>query len=548
MNKLSIFRIPLLIHLYRHIMLREGNKMSVELIKKSLVLNKATNRESIQVIKERDLIVPDGKPDMKKILQMDGKIEVEQMEVQQDRILYKGKIECIILYVPENNPMAICIMKGTIPLEDFIIMEGVNKEHAVKLNYSIEHLHWNVLNERKVNVKAIIEFEVNATESQVADITIDWDSNYPIQTKKDEIYFCNKGNVKEERMIIKDDLTVPVGKPNIGEILKVDIKIINEEFKRTEEEIFYSGNLDISTLYKAQNDDEALEVMYHQIPFSNAIEYVREDEEESYDCKLDIRQQYTQVIPDLDGEDRILELEVIVKVEASNICSINEEIIEDIYCPGKRVILTDATNDFINLLHKTNLCVPKKETIKFEEMAPDNEIIYSVCMKPVVEEISMSENRLEVSGTIEVAIIYLSQDATPRLASTSSVIPFVQEVEIQGANNQSTPRVEVKVSDIRILTQGKREVAVEFKLCSMIEIYNKQPLYMLQDIEINDLDEEEVKKFPSMIIYTVKPGDSYWSIAKKYNTTLEEIGNLNEIDINEEIMPNQKIMILKKST
>ncbi|NMB44707.1 MAG: LysM peptidoglycan-binding domain-containing protein [Clostridiales bacterium] len=291
-----------------------------------------------------------------------------------------------------------------------------------------------------------------------------------------------------------------------------------------------------------------IEIMYHQIPFSNAIEYVREDEEESYDCKLDISQQYTQVIPDLDGEDRILELEVIVKVEASNICSINEEIIEDIYCPGKRVVVTDETNDFMNLLHKTNLCVPKKETIRFEEMVPDNEVIYSICMKPVVEEMNMADHRLAISGTVEVAIIYLTQDATSKLASTNSMIPFMQEVEIQGVNQQSIPKVEVRASDIRILTQGKREVAIEFKLCSMIEIYNKQPLYMLQDIEINDLDEEEIKKFPSMIIYTVRPGDSYWSISKKYNTTLEEIEKLNEIDINEEIMPNQKILILKKST
>ena len=89
--------------------------MSVELIKESLMLNHGIKRESAQVIKEKDLIVPDGKPDMQKVLQMDGKLEIEQMEVQQDRITYKGKIELTILYVPENSATSICTMKGTLP-------------------------------------------------------------------------------------------------------------------------------------------------------------------------------------------------------------------------------------------------------------------------------------------------------------------------------------------------------------------------------------------------------------------------------------------------
>lgn len=521
--------------------------MSVELIKKSLVLNRATKRECIQVIKERDLIVPDGKPDMQRILQMDGKLEIEQMEVQQDRIIYKGKVEFAILYVPETNPMSICTMKGTLPLEDFIIMEGVNKENSVKLSYQIQHLHWNVLNERKVNVKAILELEVEALENQAIDITVDCSSNYPIQTKKQGIYFCKKGNRKEDKMIIKDDLAVPTGKPNIGEVLKVNIQIADEEFKRTDEEIFYSGNLNIVTLYKVQNDDEIIEVMSHQIPFSSALDYIREDEEEFYDCKLDVASQYTQVTPDLDGEDRILEIEIIVKVEANNICAINEEVIEDIYCPGKNVKVTDETNDFINLLHKTDICMPKKETIIFEETAPDNELIYNICLKPIVEEKTIRDGKLVVAGIIEAEILYLTQEPTQKLASTNAVIPFDYEVAIEGIDKKCIPMVSARVSDVKLLTQGKRELTVEFKLCNMVEVYNKEPLYMMQEVALNDIDQEELKKIPSMIIYTVKPEDTYWSIAKKYNTTLQEILELNEIDINEDLQPGQKIMILKKS-
>lgn len=520
--------------------------MSVELVKKSLLLNKGTKRECAQVIKERDLIVPDGKPDMQKVLQMDGKLDIEQMEVQQDRIIYKGKLELTILYVPENNPMTICTMKSTLPLEDFIIVEGVNKDHGVKLNYSIGHLHWNVLNERKVNVKAIIQLEVDASQTHMAEVVVDCDSLEPLQTKKKDICFSKKSNIKEEKMILKDDLAVPSGKPSIGEVLRTEMTLSDKEIRRTDEEIYYSGNLNVATLYKVQNDSDSIEMMHHQIPFSSAIEYVRTEEEEFYDCELEVSQQYVQIIPDIDGEDRILEIEAVIKAEASTISAVRAEIINDIYCPGKNIEITDNTSDFMNLLHKVDICIPKKETIIFEETVPDNETIYSICMKPEIEDFLIKENSLEINGIVEVKVIYTTQEPTQKLVSTTAVIPFMQEVEVMGISQDSMPVIISKVEDIRVLTQGKREVVVEFKICNKIEVYIKQPLYIIENVEIEDIDIEDLKKLPSMIIYTVKKGDTYWNIAKKYNTTLDEIKALNEIDLEKELYPGQKIMILKK--
>lgn len=520
--------------------------MSVELIKESLVLNRGIKRECAQIIKEKDLIVPDGKPDMKKVLQMDGKLDIEQIEVQQDRIVYKGKMDLAVLYVPESNPMSICTMKGTIPLEDFMMVEGIDKDHAVKLSYSMEHLHWNILNERKLNVKAIIQLEVNASESQTAHVTVDCESDEPIQTQTQEVCFSKKGNLKEEKMILKDDLAVPTGKPDIGEVLKTEIKISDIEIRRTDEEIFYSGNLNIATLYKEQNNEENMEMMFHKIPFSNAVEYIREDNEAFFDCELSIAQQYVQVIPNLDGEDRILETEVVLKVETSTISSVRAEIIGDIYCPGKSVAITDQTDEFINLLHKTDTCMPRKETITFEETAPDNEAVYSICMRSIVEEKVIKENQLEIKGIVDVKVTYITQEAAQKLGYTNTAIPFSQTIEIEGINKDSIPMVVSKVEDVTLLTQGKREFVVEFKICNKVEVYHKQPLYILEGVELYDIDMEDLKKLPSMTVYTVKKGDSYWSIAKRYNTTIDEILELNEIDLSTELHPGQKIMILKK--
>ena len=47
----------------------------------------------------------------------------------------------------------------------------------------------------------------------------------------------------------------------------------------------------------------------------------------------------------------------------------------------------------------------------------------------------------------------------------------------------------------------------------------------------------------SIIIYIVQSGDTLWKIAKKYNTTVDKLMEINEIEIPELIKPGDKIII-----
>ena len=48
-----------------------------------------------------------------------------------------------------------------------------------------------------------------------------------------------------------------------------------------------------------------------------------------------------------------------------------------------------------------------------------------------------------------------------------------------------------------------------------------------------------------MILYIAKPGDSLWKIAKKFNSTVDELARMNGIENENEIIIGQKIYIPK---
>ncbi len=65
--------------------------------------------------------------------------------------------------------------------------------------------------------------------------------------------------------------------------------------------------------------------------------------------------------------------------------------------------------------------------------------------------------------------------------------------------------------------------------------------------EIQETDELiDKKNRPSIIIYMIQKDDTLWDIAKRYNTTVDEIVLANNVLSPTTLMPGEKIIIEKK--
>ena len=62
-------------------------------------------------------------------------------------------------------------------------------------------------------------------------------------------------------------------------------------------------------------------------------------------------------------------------------------------------------------------------------------------------------------------------------------------------------------------------------------------------IDVVANDEEKKSKKCSVTIYCINKGDTLWNLAKKYNTTIDEIMNINEIENQDELIAGKKIII-----
>ncbi|MEF9960788.1 MAG: DUF3794 domain-containing protein [Niameybacter sp.] len=521
--------------------------MSVELIRKQMGLNEMTRRENVQVVKERDIIVPDGKPDMQRVLYLDGDINIDQIDVQEDRVVYKGQLDTTILYVPQNNSKEIYTMKGSIPLEDFVILDGVDSNQRIAFNYNIEHMHWNILNERKLNVKAIIGVGVEATKPKEVEIVTDVRSEGPIQTSAGIMSVVKPSQSGTEKLIVKDELTIPQGKPSIAEILKLHTDIKEEQIKRTDNEILYNGIVEICTMYTSQDEDKPVEVAKHRIPFSGSSDITKPQEEAYWNCELSVKPTYVQASPDYDGEDRIVEVECIVEAKYSTFDKNDETIVADVYCPGKKVTMTNTEADYMNLASKGTARASKKDMITLDNGAPDTEQIFSVSLKPIIDEKQVNGDKLTVSGVLEAKVVYIDPENMNMVQTAVEMIPFNQEFVCEGISKDAYVDVKVQSKDVEVSSYNKNDLMIDYTLDYVVNVYKKDMVQTINQINVEDMDKEELANYPSMTVYAAKKGDNLWSLAKRFNTTVQDIVEINDLDENTALNFGQKLIILKKT-
>ena len=489
--------------------------MSVELIKKPITLDEMTTTESVQVVKEKDLIVPDGKPDLQSVVQLDGTVTIDQVDISKDRVMYRGKINVYVIYKTDGNDKEMYTMKGTIPIEDFVIVEGVDKDQNVDFECQIENMSYNVLNERKINAKAIMQITVSATGSQETTIITDVNADSVVEAKEETIEIVSLGNEKEDKTIVKEDLTVPNNKPCIAEILKTALQLQDEQVKRTENEIKYNGMIEVVAMYKAADSDD-IEVVTHRVPFEGAVECPQDENEVYWSCDLEVEPSYMQVTPDYDGEDRIIESEFIVTAAYATYVKDNYNTIADIYLPGKKVTTKEKELNYVNLVDKKSVGIPKKETIAIDEDIPEGAEIVSVSIKPTVDDQTLKDGRLTVNGVLDMSVLLLSKtEEANNLDTIVSAVPFTQEIEVENIGDDAVLNVDVQVKDISVYAHTLKEIVLEYLLQLNVEEYEKESLKVVEEVNEEEMTKEEIDAYPSMVVYQVKKGDTLWNLAKK---------------------------------
>jgi len=517
----------------------------MELVRERIVLNKHIGREKSQILLEGDIIVPDIKPDIASILKTEASIVISKVNPITNRVSYSGKLVIKILYMAKEGDASVHSISTFAPVDDFFNMDGVSPSMWVNLSADIANVDYRVVNDRKLNYRAVIDVTMNVSENSSIEMVKSIE-DLPIAQQRSTIFTMNNLIEKAtDEFTIKDEIVLPGNKPAIRELLSCGATITNKEVRVLGGRVDISGALSLTPLYKGVSEESVIEFAEFDLPFSGSIEVDAARDGGFGDVVLTVLESVITVNPDEEGEDRLLAVEAIIGADIR--ISQNQEfsVLEDAYCIDQNLIVSKESLDYQHLVCRNKNQFNVKEIVTLED-APEILQILSVGGTVHLEDKKVVDDKVVVEGVVSADILYVANSDNNPLYNYKTVLPIRQIVETKGARLGMEADVEQSIDHIGFNMLSGKEVEARFLLSVDTLVHESVRAEYIADIEFSPLDKSEMDSMPSMVVLHVQKSDSLWSIAKKYNASLDELAAINDMEDGIELKEGQKLLVVKK--
>ena len=231
------------------------------------VKSKATN----QLTYDEDYNVPDAKPDIGRMIQNKGEVQIEEIKMGEGNAYITGNLVVDLLYVGDEKNTVVHSLTAKLPIEATMYLEGIQSGDKLCLSWEIEDLSLHVINSRKMNIKSIVTFYASVDE--LKDIQIPQGiSDETVSLKKKTIPIMGLITNKKDTMRIKEEITLASNKPNIAQVVWYTIEVRGLDIRTQDDRLDVKGEMFVFVLYYGESDGNPLQWLEYSIPFHGEVE------------------------------------------------------------------------------------------------------------------------------------------------------------------------------------------------------------------------------------------------------------------------------------
>ncbi len=518
--------------------------MSVGLVKENLKLDRMVGSENVQANVESDIVVPDTKPDIHNILSAEGNVDITDKEILQGKVVVDGTVNYKVLYTSNDPDKLLHSMNASASFTQNIEMDNIEGAMVPEVNCNIEHLDLSIMNERKLSAQTILNINGKVFKTEEIDVVKDIDGVDDVQALKDTITYDNLVGNNSSQTVLRESFELGEENAEITEILESNGTAVVTEKKVTDNKVIIGGNVMLNMLYETEEPRNPVHEVKHEIPFNHFIEVPRA--ENNMDCKVDLKvnEIYTGIKKNINEENKVYDVEVVLKAGVMVYDKVEREVLLDLYSPSRKLNLQTNDLKYLKNVGRNSSQAVIKETIDAPNEYPNIFKVFTVKAKPVVTDYKLIDNKNIIEGYIDTNVLYMADNEEMQVYSFNQEVPFRHYVEMEGLEENMEADIKLDIDNIDYSAINSKQIETKFNLHAHSEVNKEYEMKVLVNLEdLGEVSEDDNRA--SITIYFVQDNDSLWDIAKRYNTTVNEILETNDIAETEEIKSGDKIIIQK---
>ncbi len=513
--------------------------MDIQLRKETVTINETLMHDTMQVLVQNDIIVPDIKSDMSKILQIDSCAMVEKVEVGDRRANINGSLALTILYVPEGDEKPVCSINTSVPFEALAENSMISIGSHCMVRADAYHVEFSMLNSRKLSVKVIVELDIRCIRENNVELVCDVSADVPIEKQSQDFWIYNLVNASNTKIGVRETLDFPSGKPNAASVLKTDAKICNKDMRLVSGKIVVKGSILLCSLYVSE--DNNIEFMEHEIPFTEVLDADGANENCMCELELNICRTDFALRADTNGNMRLLDVDIIIDADANVSENTSMSALCDCFCSEKKLMCETKPFSFDVLCGKGQTSQALRASINLPENAPELVSIYNLVSKPYITDVKLSSGKAMVAGSVDCYILYLSNSDHTPISTQKAQIDFEIPIEIDSLDEGMDCDITVEIAHQSYNITMTGEIEVRVSLVFEAKAICKNNSMLCVNVLAND--DETLDTRHGIIVYFVRHGDTLWKIGKKYNVSPQLIAQINHLENPDILNVGQRLLI-----
>lgn len=507
--------------------------MSIELTKSEIgsveILQESFAEQGIDC----DISLPDYCPDIMRILKCSVINGVTNSKITGDRASVDANAKIRVIYVDEKN--GIYSYEQDYPFSKYAELTCACDGAVLSTELKTEYVNCRAVSKKRIDIHGVISVRFRVLGIRNDTIITDA-SGDGVQLRKQELCVDSTVAVVSKKFQVSETEAVPESDGEVRKIISASAAPILTETKTVKGKILLKGEVAWRVTYCAEQSDGESGCVSFSLPFSEIVEVESVAEGCHVSVGFNVEQATAEPKADNDGGYKYLNLCCDICAVVTVYISKSVAAVTDAYSTCKQLEAKYCNVTFTRLLQNLNDTIVCRESLDLSSMSPQN--IYAVMLGTPLSKCFFEDGKLLIKGSVPVKFILLDTEGTPVFCEREAEFEYSRSADCAGSEVSCEPQLFVSGCGCTLGSDGRAELKAEISInACLLEITQKRVLTQLKAAEGATLE----KRPSALVICFCNGGEKVWDIARKYNTTVEDIMSENELS-SEEI--SEKMMLV----
>lgn len=470
----------------------------------------------------QEIRLPDGMPDIGRILCAWGQTVLRGKQWRSDSVSFSGGLMVWVLYAPEDGTRERCIEEW-IPFQMNWDLPENSPEGVLRIRCIPRFVDARSVSARKIMVRAGTAAQAEAFVSVEAEL---WEpeqlpetvellhSRWPLRVMKE---------AGEKQFLLDEELEIPASGPVPEKVLYLRMEPKLAEKKVLGNKLVFRGSGSLHVLYRST--EGRLHSWDFDLPFS---QFAQLQEEYGPEAQGDLVLSPTSLELEMGEQGRMRFKGGVV----SQYLITDRQLIsapEDAYSPNRDITLHTETPELPAVLET------RRENLYGEQTLPgDADVIADVVFLPDFPRHRPVENAVELEVPGQFQVLYYGADGTLQAANGRW-----EGRHRVAADAQTKLRITPAAGEQPRAVAGEGQITLSAEVPLEITAVTRQAIPMVTGLDLGQIRQKDPDR-PSLILRKAGP-DRLWDIAKATGSTVEGIRRINGLQ--EEPDPDRMLLI-----